>query len=270
MKLRFLLALSSFAMSLISSAAVLTGVTVDNQLVSFDTSAPGTFLSSVPISGLVDPLGSIVNLTYHYGNGKYYGLDNSANFYEVNSNGSTILLNNTFAPTGFSGGLTYDTFTDNLIFGSINAENFTLTAAGTATANADFAYAIGDANEGAIPTIFALGFDPITGEAFFLDSETNTLSLSVDPGLAELFTIGDLGIDVTSFGALVVDEDGNLFASLSTDALTSGLYSIDKQTGQATLIGDMPAGVSALAIPEPTTALLAGLGSLVLLRRRRA
>jgi len=257
-------------MSLSSSAVVLTGVTVDNQLVTFDTAAPGTFLSSTPISGLVDPLGSIVNLTFHVGNGKYYGLDNSANFYEVSSDGTATLLNDTFAPTGFSGGLTYDTFTDNLIFGSIDAENFTLTAAGTATQNANFAYALGDTNEGAIPAIFALGFDPITGEAFFLDSETDTLSFSVDPGLSELFTVGSLGIDVTSFGALVVDEDGNLFASLSTDALNSGLYSIDKVTGEATLIGNLPAGVSALAIPEPTTALLAAFGSLALLRRRRA
>lgn len=270
MKLPLFLTLASFGLAAVASAAVLTGVTTDNQLVSFDTAAPGTFLSSVPISGLVDPLASIVNLTYHVENGNFYGLDTNANFYQVNADGTTVLLNNTFAPSGFSGGLSYDPFTGNLVFGSINSEHYTLTTAGIAVGNPDFIYGSGDANAGSLPAIFALSIDPITGEAFFLDHETGTLSQSFDPALTELFTIGDLGMDVTSFGALVVDEDGNLFASLSGDALNSGLYSIDKTTGQATLIGNFNTGISALAIPEPSAALLGLLSAVPLLRRRRA
>lgn len=270
MKLPTLLALASIGLTLTSPATVLTGVTADNHLVSFDTASPGTFLSSVPISGLADPLASIVNLTYHAGNGKLYGLDTNANFYEVNRDGSTVLLNDSFAPTGFSGGLSYDSFTGDLVFGSINAEHFTLSTAGLATSNPDFVYGAGDPNAALSPSVFAIGLDPLTGEAFFLDHLTGTLSQSFDPGLAELFTIGSLGVNVTSFGALTVDEDGNLFASLSTDALTSGLYRIDKATGTATLLGNFNNGVSAITIPEPSAALLGGLGLLAIFRRRRA
>ncbi|HVJ47185.1 MAG TPA: DUF4394 domain-containing protein [Luteolibacter sp.] len=271
MKHPILLTAVSACLAAASSATVLTGVTADNQLVSFDSATPGTFLSSVPISGLADPFASIVNLAYHAGDGNFYGLDTNANFYRISSNGTGTLLNNTFAPNGYSGGLAYDTFTGNLVFGSINAEHFTLTTAGTATANPDFVYGTGDPHVADSPSVFAIGLDPITGEAFFLDNATGTLSQSFDPGLSELFTIGSLGVGVTSFGALTVDEDGNLFASLSTDALSSSLYSIDKTTGAATLIGGFNNGVSALAaIPEPSAALLGGLGALALLRRRRA
>jgi hypothetical protein len=69
-----------------------------------------------------------------------------------------------------------------------------------------------------------------------------------------------------------VDWDGNLLASLSTDGLTSSLYSINSTTGAATTLGSFGAGVglTAIAVPEPSTALLGGLGLLALLRRRRA
>lgn len=270
MKLPIVSAFAALCMAATAPALVLTGVTTENQLVTFDTSAPGTYLSTTPISGLASPLASIINLTYHAGNGSYYGLDNNANFYQISSSGSAVLLNDTFAPNGFSGGLAYDPFTDNLIFGTVLSEHFTLTAAGLASSNPDFIYGTGDANSALNPSVFAMAIDPITGEAFFLDNETGTLSQSFDPALAELFTTGNLGVTVTDFGALVVDEDGNLFASLSTDALSSSLYSIDKTTGEATLIGNFAGGVSALAIPEPSAALLSGIGVLALLRRRRA
>ena len=103
-----------------------------------------------------------------------------------------------------------------------------------------------------------------------LDSDLDTLAQSFTPDLSELFSVGSLGLDVTSFGGLVVDFDGNLFASLSVDGLESSLYSINPLTGAATPVGVFGTGISSIAVPEPSAALLGGLGLLALLRRRRA
>lgn len=253
-----------------SAAGILTGITTDNQLVTFDSSNPSTFLSAVPINGLVDPLAHIVNLAYHAGDGRFYGIDSNANIYQVSSDGSSTLLNDTFAPTGYSGGLAFDPFTGELAFGTIAGENFSISTDGDVSSSPSFFYAPGDANEANIPSVFAIGIDPAFGEAFFLDDATGTLAQSYDPELGELFTIGSLGLSVTSFGALTIDEEGHLFAALSEDALTSALYSIDKTSGAASLIGNLPVGLSALTIPEPTTSLLGLLGAVLLVRRRRA
>lgn len=271
MKLPILCAVVSLGCTVLAPAALLMAVTDDNHLVSFDSAAPGTTLSSVPVSGLLDPLASLLNITYHVGEGRFYGLDSNANFYSIGLDGAASLLNDTFAPTGYSGGLSYDSFTGDLVFSSITAEHFSLSTAGQATSNPDFVYGVGDPYFGSSPSVFAIALDPIFGEAFMLDNVTGTLARSVDPALSEWFTIGSLGMDVTSFGALVVDEDGNLFASLSEDGLNSALYSIDPSTGAATLVGNFAGGVSGLAIvPEPSTALIGGIGMLFLIRRRRA
>lgn len=268
--------LASLGLLSAASAASLFGVTDDNRLVSFDTSAPATFTSSVTITGLFDadgttpnPNGSILNLTYNPMNGQLYGIDNNANFYQINLGGVATLVSAGFSPAGFSAGLAYDPFSSNFVYGDDAAGNYSITPGGTVTINPNFTYA-----GGGTPSIFALAIDPDFSTPFTLDSETDRLAVSIDPLFpagSELNVVGSLGIDVTSFGGLVVNWDGTLYASLSTDGITSGLYSIDPNTGAATSLGGFGgAGIASLAIPEPSAALLGGLGVLFLFRRRRA
>lgn len=258
-------------------AGVLFGVTGDNQLSSFDTSNPSVFTSQTPISGLVlsdgvttDPFGLIENLAYDYANARLVGIDGNANIYVIGGNGMATLLNTTFSPTGFSAGLAYDVFTDNLIYAADDAMVYTIDSAGTASSGSPLVYGAGDPNQGSSPAIFGVGIDPIIGSAFFVDSNTDTLSRSIDPNFAELLTVGDLGIDVSSFGGMVLDDEGNLFGVFSTDAQNSSLYSINQTTGAATLVGALPSGITAVAVPEPSTGLLALFSVLPLFRRRRS
>lgn len=268
------IALIGFAQGL--TAASLFGVTGDNSLVSFETSAPGTFTSSVSITGLFDadgttpnPSGSILNLTYNPMNGQLYGIDNNANFYQINLNGVATLVSAGFSPAGFSAGLAYDPFSANFVYGDDAAGNHTITPDGVVTNNPDFTYA-----GGGTPSIFALAIDPDFSTPYALDSVTGNLAVSNEvlfPTNSELTVVGSLGVNVTSFGGLVVDWDGTLYAALSTDGLTSGLYSINPNTGAATSIGSFGgAGLASIAVPEPSAALLGGLGMFALLRRRRA
>ena len=270
--LSVMLASASFA-----GAATTWGVTTNNELVSFSSSSPGSFLSVAPISGLFasdgvtsDPSAYIINLAFNPTSGQFMGIDSNANVYSVSFSGSTTLLNNTFAPTGFAAGFAYDPFNNNFVYAGDNAENFSISQAGSASANANFTYAGGGS-----PAIFALGIDPFFGTAFTIDSLTDSLYTSTNPLFptnSELSLVGELDLDVTGFGGLVVDDDGNLLAALSTDGITSGLYSIDSVTGSSTLIGNFGPGVglTAIAVPEPSASLLGALSALFLLRRRRA
>lgn len=278
MKKSFLLgSLATAALLPAATAAALFGVTTDNKLVSFDTAAPATFLSSVNITGLFDAdgvspntNGSILNLTYHPGQDRFYGLDNNANFYQISLGGVATLVSAGFTPAGFSAGFAYDPFSGRFVYAGDNAENFSLTTGGTVSTNASFTYA-----GGGTPSIFALGIDPDFSTAWTLDFLNNSLAVSTDPLFptnSELNPVGPLGVDVTSLGGLVVNWDGALYASLSTDALSSSLYSINTATGQATSLGSFGpnVGLATIAVPEPSAALLGGLGFLALFRRRRA
>jgi Domain of unknown function (DUF4394) len=254
----------------ITSASTLFGVTSNNELVSFDTSSPSSFQTSVTITGLANINDSILNLSFNPQVGSFYGIDNSANFYQISFAGVATQITTTFAPTGFSAGFAYDPFSGDFVYAGDNAENFSLTIGGAATTNPNFTFA-----GAGTPSIFGLGIDPAFSTAYALDSNTNSLYFSADPLFptgSELSLIGGLGFDVTGFGGLTVDEDGNLFASLSTDGLTSSLYSIDPNTGVATSVGTFGgAGISSLtSIPEPSAVLLGLLSIMPFLRRRRA
>jgi hypothetical protein len=267
-----LLASAGFA-----NAATFWGVTATNQLVSFNSSAPGTFLSTTAITGLLasdgvtpDLNAVISNLSYNPNTGQFIGIDNNANIYNVSNSGTTTLLSNSFSPTGFDAGLAYDPFSDDFLYADDTAARFDISTAGAATLAGAASYSVGDVNDAFTPSLMGMGIDPDFGTAFFLDVARGSLAQSFDPAALELFTVGSLGVTFTGYGSLAFDFDGNLLASLSTDGISSELYSIDQTTGAATLIGSFSQGVGAIAIPEPSSALLAGIGALFLLRRRRA
>lgn len=260
-------------------AVTFVGATANNELVTFDSASPGSIVSRVSITGLVgadgvtlDPGATLVNLSFNPADGLHYGLDSNANFYRVSLDGSVTLVSNAFNPTAFTAGFAYDPFTNRFLFASEDGESVLLSTSGSTTANPTLKYATGDVNAAFTPQVFALGIDAVTGQSYFLDANRGVLAISVDPNFSELFTVGSLGGSFAAFGGAVVDEDGFLYASLSTDGLTSGLYSIDTSTGAATLVGSLGEGVYSLAaVPEPGTIALIGIGlaGALIFRRRR-
>jgi hypothetical protein len=275
-----LIAAACAAVTVPATAATLLGVTTDNRLVSFDTAAPATFITDYAITGLkmsdgvtADPGASLLNLTYHASSDTHYGIDSNANFYSISKAGVATIIDNTFSPTGFAAGFAYDPFSDKMLFASDTAENILFATNGTRTNNPALVFGVGDANFGTAPKIFGAGIDPDFGNAYFIDADLDILASSIDPNFSELFTVGALGVNVSSFGGLVVDADGILWGALSTDGLTSSLFSINTTSGAATLASGFGAGVgiqSVAAVPEPSRALLLGMACAgVLFRRRR-
>lgn len=267
-----ILLLASLGCFTVANAAMMVGVTEDNHLVRFDSTTPGTILSSVAITGTS---GVVLDFTYHPATGLHYGVDINANVYSIAQNGVATLLNGTFTPNGFDGGLGYDPFAGGLVFASDAAEHYSITHGGVASSQPTLVFAGDDLNSTSTPSIFGLAFDPDFGTAFLLDKNHGLLT-SIDPNLSELLTVGSLGLNLANFsGDLTIDAEGNLFAALSENGVTSGFYSINPNTGAATLIGNFNNGINAIAvespaaIPEPSVIVLCPLALLPLLRRRR-
>lgn len=264
-----------------SSAANFYGVTAANNLIRFTDTNFAAPSSSVGITGLVasdgvtpDAFAQILNLGYS-DTGTLYGLDSNANFYSLNgSSGAATLLGNTFAPFGFDLGFAYDPFSFGFRVVSDSAENYLIGTDGSVSMGSDTFYGAFDANEFAATVFTALGIDPIFGEAFAIDPDLDVLAQTFDPNFEEFFTVGDLGVDITGYTSLTIDEDGVLFAALSEDGLTSALFTIDSGTGLATEVGDFGLGINALtAVPEPSAyAAIFGLFSIGMaaFRRRRS
>ena len=274
MKTTSLAVISLLALGTASPAVTLFGITTGNELVSFDSSAPSVFISSSIVSGLFasdgvtpDPLAFVANLSYNPSTGQFFGIDSNANFYSLASSGVATLLNNTFSPGGFDAGMSYDPFTGGFLYADDSAESYTLSTAGMVAQNASLFYGSGELST---PSIFGVGVDPDFGTAYYLDSVTGGLAQGFDPLSGEIFTTGSLGTPVTGLGGLTVDFDGNLWAALSGDGLTSALYSVDPLSGAASFAGNFSTGLVAISVPEPSAALLGLVGTLALLRRRRA
>jgi hypothetical protein len=281
-----LLAASLSLAALAPSAHAVTGwaVTTENALISFDLSAPTSFLSTAGITGLrghdgvsADPFGQILDLAQK--DGQLFGLDGNANFYSLNaSTGAATFLSNALAPLGYDAGLAYDPFFARFRFVSDAGENKLIDTAGNVTNAASLFYGAGDANFGTSVSFSGVAIDYDFGTGFALDAVNDTLAITYDANFAEFFTLGSLGLDITALASLDILSTGELFAALSTDSATSGLYQIDPVTGQATFVADFGTGITGIAfstaaVPEPSTyglfAGVAAIGLAVLRRRNR-
>jgi len=255
-----------------ANAALLIGVTGTNDLVTFDSSAPGSYVSNNPITGTVNG-NFITDIAYNGDNGFHYGLDTSANLYRIGMNGAALFVSGPLPLASFDAGFGYDPASGKLAFAAYSgAQLSTFNVDGSGLANSTFSYIAGDANDSATPAVFGFAVDPVFSEAFVLDEQLDTLGQFFDIALSEISTVGPLGVNATALGDLTVLPDGSAFAALSTDGLTTALYSINTSTGAATSLGGFSDdGVVALAaIPEPSVSILAGLaGSLMAFRRRR-
>ena len=282
MKTSFALAgilLSFTTLSPLARAQTGWAVTLDNELIRFDLSAPGTALASNTITGLVevdgvsaDPFGQILDLAQR--NGQLYALDANASFYSLNSTtGAATFLSNALAPLGFDAGFAYDPFASRFRFVSDAAENKLIDTAGNVTDGPGLFYGASDVNASSTASFTGLAIHYGLGTGYALNSANNTLAFTADANFAEFFTLGSLGLDITALASIDILPSGELFAALSQDNLTSGLYQIDADTGTATFVGSFGTAITAIAIPEPSTYAAyigaAALGLALYLRRRR-
>lgn len=271
-----------------ADAELLRAVTVDNRIISFRASDPGTILSDVAISGLAGGE-TVLDLDFRPATGEFFALGNTGIIHRIDTMtgaGSAVAdLSETLQGTAI--GIDFNPTVDRLrIITDANQNLRVVPNTGVAIVDGMLGYIPGDINSSVDPNIVATSYTNSFGVAdstmqFAIDSNLNTLVRVVVPNNGELMTVGSLGLAVSDLvGFDISGFTGIAYASLTApNASISNLYTIDLSTGMATFVGaigggSLIRGVSVEPVPEPATLVsmglgLAAVGGMVLRRRIR-
>jgi hypothetical protein len=314
-RLRVLAALALLTLAGPAGAEVITATSTafnspyPSLLVTFDTSNPGTLLSSVQVNGAdVGSPGSgnpngqqfiISGIDYRPSTGHLYGMGYRSGFeqrvYTIDAAGNATGVGNPFYPAS-SAGFNFDPVRDTIRLTSDQGNNTRFNPATTIiSSDNSLAYAAGDPNAGVTPKVSAVSYaNHVPGAAsttlYGIDARgTGTLVVIGTPGSAtsadggQLHTVGQLNlsfaIPVNSPVAFdIVPFTGNAYAAIEpSNGAPSHLFSINLATGAATDLGQIgPNGTLPVwgltVVPEPGTLALAGaslVGVVGWSRRRR-
>lgn len=223
-------------------------VTTTNQLLTFNSNAPGTLNSSVAITGLQS--GEIVQgIDVRPANGLLYALGGTGRLYIVNptSGRATQVSALSVALNGNSFGVDFNPVPDRLRVTSDADQNLRINVeTGAAITDGTLAYASGDANASANPNVVASAYTnsvagATTTTLYNIDSNLDVLVRQSPPNDGTLNTVGPLGVNATNIAGFDIAANGNTaFASINIQSETvSKLYNINLTTGAATLIGNI-------------------------------
>jgi trimeric autotransporter adhesin len=275
-------------------ATTVYGLTVNNGLFFFDSGSPGAVSPILPITGLAAG-DDLVGIDFRPANGQLYALGfNStsevARLYTVNTGtaaatavGSGATLTGTGTATFF--GFDFNPGVDRIRVVSSANTNHRLNPDTGALAVIDTMLAF--AGGGGTPSVAALAYsNNVAGGTpttlYGYNAGTNSLVTiggidgTPSPNGGQVFTVGPAGIfadppriGMDIFGASTAYMNASVPVG---PALIDRFFSVNLATGAATLIGTFPfTGVEDIAVPEPSMAILIGLGlgGMALCRRRR-
>jgi hypothetical protein len=276
----------------------LLALTTTNQLLTFDSSTPGTIATSVGVTGLVAGE-TLLGVDQRPATGLLYGLGSTSRLYSINqATGVATQVGSAgaFTLSGTAFGFDFNPTVDRIRVVSntgqdlrLNPNDGTLTATDTA-----LTFALGDPNAAVTPRVVGSAYSNNTAGAlsttlFGIDSNLDTLITQgsaggspVSPNTGQLFTIGALGFNTSDLvGFDISGSSGIAYASLTSPAANaSQVFTINLATGAASLLGTIGGGVpvNGLAVrlavtpsvPDAGSAFLLlgmGLGACVGLRR---
>jgi trimeric autotransporter adhesin len=242
-------------------------VNTANNLISFNQGAPNAIIQTVAITGL-QAGEQIVGIDFRPRGGALIGVGSSSRVYTINpiTGVATSLSATPFTPllSGTSFGVDFNPTVDRIRVVSNSTQNLRLNPNNGAIAGADgnLAYAAGDPGAGTTPNLVASAYTSnfdgaTTTNLFGIDSNRDTLVLQgspgavpVSPNTGQLTTVGSLGVNTTDqVGFDIASPSGIAFASLTpVGAASSALYTINLQTGAATLVGAIGGGAPVVGI----------------------
>jgi hypothetical protein len=235
-------------------------VTVNNKLITFNSAAPETILSSVPITGLQSGE-TVVAIDIRPATGQLFALGSSSRLYTINtSTGVATVVNTAIMPGPFNPplngtdfGSDFNPTVDRLRVVSDADQNLRLNPFTGAVAAVDtsLSYASGDPNFGANPNVvgsaYTNSFAGSTATTLYgIDSNLDTLVLQgsvngtpVSPNTGLLTTVGSLGVNSNGLTGFDIQGSTNrAFASLTTPGDSSSkLYNLNLGSGAAGVIG---------------------------------
>lgn len=267
----------------LASAQTVFGVTDTNSLVTWEASSPGSIVSGVAIQGLAQNE-QIRGIDFRPATGELFALGSFSNLYTVNtSTGAASQVGSTFANTlnGSSFGFDFNPTIDRIRVVSDANQNLVLNPNdGTSNQVTPLFYAAGDPNFGMDPSVVASAYTnsfagATSSQLYGLDTSLDVLVTQANSA-GTLMTVGSLGADLNdtaSFDIFSFNGQDTAFATVQDfDLGRSTFWTIDLQTGAATMIGEVGGGAiirSMAVVPAPGAIAVAGLGGLAMARRRR-
>lgn len=267
------------------------GLSTRNELVKFDSSAPGVLQQASFINGLAANE-SLVGIDFRPATGQLYGLGSFSRIYTLNTmtGAATFIasLTNSVggAPIALSGvefGIDFNPVPDRLRVTSNLGQNLRINVA-TGVTVVD-----GTLNMvGGTPHIVASAYTnslpgASTTTLYNIDSVSNNLTTQNPPNAGTQVNVGPLGMDVSALAGmdiLTVGTSNTAYAALQmANMMGSRFASINLATGAATDLGMIGMNqssdslairdIAVLPVPEPSSMLMIGLGAVALLRRRK-
>ncbi|KAB7646622.1 DUF4394 domain-containing protein [Polymorphobacter fuscus] len=255
------------AMAAPAQAARLYAVDETNNLITFDSRAPGTTLSSVALQGVTGS--SLLAMDYRVFDRTLYAHTDDGRIITINpTTGATATFAN-LAVTGTNFAFDFNPTNNNLRIVSNDDTNYVYNFMTNALVpGANVAYGPG-ALMGANPDITAGAYtfndtDPATGTTLYVIDSRNNVLATQNAMTGVLTLVGDLGTSVgarTSFD--IVTQGGNNVAFAQS---ADRFLSVDLGTGMLSQIGTTDRSLFALtaagAVPEPTSwaMMIAGFG----------
>ena len=241
------------------------GVTTANLLISFNSTAPGTVLSSVAITGLQGGE-TILGIDFRPVTRQLYGLGSTSRLYTINlATGAATVVGAQFTTllTGTAFGFDFNPTVDRIRVTSDSNQNLRLNPnTGDVIIDTNLAYAAGDPNVGVDPNIVGSAYTnnfvgAIATTLYDIDSNLDILVTQNPPNNGTLNTVGPLGFNTSDLlGFDISRVSSTAFASLTAPAAaTSGLFTINLTSGAATLVGTIGGGVTIRGIAVVPTAL---------------
>ena len=240
------------------------GVTTTNLLVSFNSGAPGTILSSVAITGL-QAGETILGIDFRPATKQLYGLGSTSRLYTINlSTGAATAVGPPFTPalSGTAFGVDFNPTVDRIRITSSSGQNLRLNPNNaTAVIDTNLAYAAADVNAGATPRVVGSAYTnnfsgATTTTLYDIDSNLDILVNQNPPNNGTLNTVGFLGFNTSDLVGFDISRvSGTAFASLTAPAgAASQFFTVNLTTGAVTLVGTIGGGVPLNDISSVPTA----------------
>ena len=237
--------------------ASMVGLTVGNELLTFDSARPEAIVNSVRITGLDSSRDSVVGIDYRPATGLLYAATTTS-LYTVDSKTGVATRVNALAPTKPNGGefgFDFNPVVDRLRVVSDADQNLRINP-NDGSVSVDGLLAYSDSNVGRNPNVTGSAYlnpdnDPTTGTVLYgIDSKLDMLVTQNPANAGSLQAVGRLGVDAGSMVGFDIGRDNSAFASLmispsgsfggnsdNRNAGDTGLYTINLTTGKATFIG---------------------------------
>jgi len=280
------------SLSTASRAAVIYAVddSSGQSLVSFDSSAPGSYLSGVAISGLLSNE-TIKGIDFRPSTHELFALGSFSRLYTLNpltGVATEVPPPGAFTPTlgGSTFGFDFNPVLDRIRVVSNTKKNYVLNPNdGSATGVTDLFYGPADPNFGVSPNVSFSAYTnsvapaPGSTQLYGIDSGRDILVTQANSA-GTLGTVGSLNIEVGAVGGFDISGPGNeaFAALLPSNESSSKLYSISLITGMAQNLGIIDGGVviSSMSIapdnfvpgtllPEPASLALLALSAIGML-----